>query len=415
MKKKFMLALLLITSVVIVGLGLTGCVKNTSVKVGVLTYSLDDAEVGDMIKYLKNISADLDVEVIVSDAASDNTAAVTETEKLISNGVDAVIGFIDSKEIFDACSAAKVYYIRAAGIANQAVYDYAENNKYFLGSIGPDVNSMEEAAGYKMTKYFLDNGVKKLLISTGLLFQASQMHTARYKGVVKALEEYGFTHVKEANFNWTTTGSFTHPNPDYVVRALDVMMLEEYPEIFALWMTTLLSVEFEQIIALTSGYEIISQTLEPLLSIPGPIHNVPGRVKVATFSSFNQTYAYGFSTPSLTNHSEYGTTDPLLNYLVGKFTSSIGGALVACINAVNGHGDVFRTNNKAFKFYQDYWYAQTPAEFLAMYGADTLESPAYTAQTLSDYIYSSSNKVTYQQFEQFVANASYQQILDLKK
>jgi hypothetical protein len=395
---------------------LTGCVKTpTTVKVGVLTYSLDDAEVGDMIKYLKNVSKDLDVEVIVSDAASDNTAAVTETEKLISNGVDAVIGFIDSREIVDTCSAAKVYYIRAAGIANQAVYDHAENNKYFLGSIGPDVNSMEEAAGYKMTKYFLEHGVKKLLISTGLLFQASQMHTARYKGVVKALEEWGFTHEKGANYNWTTTGSFSHPDPSYQVVAVDAMMLEEYPEIYMMWLTALLSVEFEQVIALTSGYEILSQTLEPLLAYPNPIHNVPGRVKVATFSSFNEVYAYAFTTPALTNHAEYGTTDPLMNYLVGKFTSSIGGALVACINAVNGNGDSFRENGKAFKFYQDYWYAETPEQFVAMYGADTLESPAYTAQTLQSYIYSKDNKVTYQQFQDFVANASYEQILALKK
>jgi hypothetical protein len=394
---------------------LTGCVSKTDVKIGVLTYSLDDAEVGDMIKYLNNVSKDLNCEIIVSDAASDNTAAVTETEKLISNGVDAIIGFIDSKEIFDACSEAEVYYIRAAGIANEAVYTYAEKNKYFLGSIGPDVTQMEEAAGYRMAKYFLDKGVKKILISTGLLFQASQMHTARYKGVVRALEEKGFTHEKGENFNWTTPGTFTHPDPNYVAVGLDVMMLEEYPEIFNLWLSTLLSVEFEQIIALTSGYEILSQTLEPLLAIPSPIHNVPGNVRVATFSSFNETYAYGFSAPALTNHVDYGTTAPLLNYLVGKFTSSIGSSLVACINAVNGNGDTFRKDNKAFKFYQDYWYAETPEQFLAMYGADTLASPAYTAETLGKYIYSRDNKVTYEQFEDFVANASYEQILELKK
>jgi hypothetical protein len=416
MKKKFMVALLGIFVAVLGVLILTGCkTKKVDVKIGILTYSLDDLEVGDMILYLKKVVGELGAEVIVSAAAQDDAAAVVETEKLISNGANAIIAFIDSREIVDVCIDAKVYYIRAAGIANQSVYDYAQNNKYFLGSIGPDVNSMEQVAGYNMTKHFLDAGVKKLLISTGLLFQASQMHVARYKGVVQALEEYGFTHVKENGYNWTTTGSFTSPDPSYTVVALDMMMLEEYPDIYAAWGTALLTIEFEQVIALTSGYEIFSQTLEPLLAVPGLVHNVPGVVKVATFSSFNQSYAYGFSTPALSNHATYGTTGPLLNYLIGKFTSSVGSSLIACINAVEGNGDQFRQNGKAFKIFQDYWYADTPEKALQMYATDTLDAPALTSDTLKNYILSSNKDTNYALYAAFITNSSYEVIKGLKE
>ena len=60
-------------------------------------------------------------------------------------------------------------------------------------------------------------------------------------------------------------------------------------------------------------------------------------------------------------------TDGKLDYLTGKFTSSVAISFIAMYNAIAGFGDDFRVDGKAFKIIQGFWTSDSKEDYEEKY------------------------------------------------
>ena len=133
----------------------------------------------------------------------------TLANDLIASGADAVIcNFeMDGKEsVIETCIDEEVYVGYSGSAVSDEIFSEWEDNPYFLGQIAPSANE-EEAQAYTMTKYYIEKyyGENKVARPAGtsdkLAVWPVDFHginlehqmTYRWKGIKKALAEYGVT------------------------------------------------------------------------------------------------------------------------------------------------------------------------------------------------------------------------------
>ena len=122
-------------------------------------------------------------------------------------------------------------------------------------------------------------------------------------------------------------------------------------------------------------------------------------VKLATVDSF--TAAMGEAMNS-----------GIIDYVAGKFATSIGPIFVATLNAVNGQ-PIRNEEGCALALDQGYWVATDAEQFAQYYAVDSSEeNPAYSKDILDAYAPAG---VSYEDFAAFVAQYSFDEIVALKK
>ena len=87
-----------------------------------------------------------------------------------------------------------------------------------------------------------------------------------------------------------------------------------------------------------------------------------------------------------------------LEYLAGKYTSSIGPVFAAVYNAVNGN-KIEDADGNAISIGQGYWVATSSEQFQLFQTADSATNPIYNKELLDTVI---GEDITYSAFETFV-------------
>ena len=124
---------------------------------------------------------------------------------------------------------------------------------------------------------------------------------------------------------------------------------------------------------------------------------------MGSVASFNEAYYSAFNANQI-------------DYLAGKFASSIGPIFAAVHNAVIGDVAVIRDNNQAFRLDQGYWIADGLERFNEMYEvSNDTENPAYNKELLDGIISKFNESTTFDSFEQFVSQYSYDEIKNMKE
>ena len=89
----------------------------------------------------------------------------------------------------------------------------------------------------------------------------------------------------------------------------------------------------------------------------------------------------------------------------------IGPTFAAVMNAVNGDGEDFREDGKAFRITQNYWNAQSKEEFETMYKiANDFKDPAINKTDIDKLIKNNNSDITFNEFKKFASNVDFETI-----
>ncbi|MCZ0701612.1 hypothetical protein J2T56_000182 [Natronobacillus azotifigens] len=356
-------------------------------KIGVQIYDATDSELIAFRRYYQDyIEDNYNVEFLFSDSLDTAEAERTSTENFINQGVAAIISFSDSDRmsVIQMTEDAGVYYAIGAGTLSDEQLDMLSDNEYFVGSIGPSL-AEEEEVGYDMAKHYIEQGYTNFLLYAGG-YPFVDMHLMRTHGMIRALEEVGVT------YNAREDGQIgTFESDEYTINTV-YGFPDDSGAFFGTVAERVNEPGLEVILTAGLGVEFFGTALAQ-----------SGQdIRMGTVASFEDAYYEGFSA---------GQVD----YLAGKFSSSIGPIFAAVYNAINGDMEVVRNNGNPFRIDQGYWIATNVDEFNEMYEmSNSTENPAYTKELLDMVIKSENPDTDYDNFESFVQSYSFDEITNLQ-
>lgn len=349
--------------------------KAKSIKIGVLVSDVSGEEAIGFRNYYTNYLASQydNVTFIYSDSLDDAAAEKTQIERFAAQNCDAIISFAagDRAAQVEACESAKIYYAIATGMMDDADYEKYKGYKYFVGQIGPSMNT-EYEAGLAMGKYYKDvMGYKNIAIYGA--FIPNPMHSYRIAGALTGLGlTYDGASGKDivakigANFDVSKVSKGSVNVAGYIGGYYDEMF-GTMGSIMGMGADALLSVGMST----TFFADMLNGMGKPYSDIDA-------------FTEANG------------NHMVNGT----LNYLAGKYASSIGPIFAATISAVNGAP--IRDNGNAISIGQGYWVAKTGEEYVKFQAADTVDAPIFTKELLDTVTATADKAVSYEAFKALV-------------
>lgn len=357
------------------------------INIGVLIYDPSDSQVLAFQKYYNDyIAKNYNVSFKFSDAISTAEEEKSAIENFASQNCKAVIALTQADMVaaINEAVKAKMYYIVGVGTMTDEQYDETKDNEYFLGTIGPDLDS-EEKSGYDMAKHYIAAGDTNFVLYAGGMSYGVDAHRKRFEGFVKAFQEAGVT------YKDPEAGKFigTFESDEYTIQ-----VLEGFPDDAGAFYTEaqqkLGEKGVETLLSVGIGLEVFGAT----------IANVNPDIKLATVSAFTEAYKDGFD-----------AEPQQVDYLSGTFPAMIGPTFAAVINAVNGDAADFRDNGQAFRISQNYWNAQSKEEFDTMYAiANDFDDPAINKEDIDQLIKKNNEGITFADFEEFASNVDFDTI-----
>lgn len=364
MKKFTKILSLLLMSVMLVSM-LSGCGAggnaNKTVKIGVLVADVSGEEAVGFADYYKNyIAANYNVEFSYTEQLADAAAEKAAIEKFAAQGFDAIISFSASDRAtqIETCIANKLYYAVASGMLDDAQYEQYKNEEYFVGQIGPSMDT-EFEAGYAMGKYYADQGVKTIAMYGA--FIPNPMHVYRAAGVIAGIgATYGGTSDKGAIVGQI----FGDQGIDMSKVASNGVELVGYFQGFG-------DTTFDEL------FGCIAAQPEAFLSV--------GMATTFFTDILNENGVAFSDIDSFTSANGTAMKEGKLGYLAGKYSSSIGPIFAATLNAVNGN-PVRNADGSALSISQNYLVATDGASFDQYFTADKGDSPIYSKEVLDTII-----------------------------
>ncbi|MDR1272112.1 MAG: hypothetical protein LBK04_03865 [Clostridiales Family XIII bacterium] len=327
----------------------------------------------------------------------DADAAVTAVEELKLAGCEGILGIVDTPAAIEKANDLGMWFIRSGGLSVEADQEEIDDLEYYLGSMGPSSEDEYQAA-YDMTKYYIDNGSKDILVYAGMLglYIPSEMHIQRYQGVIDALEEAGVKYTLPESGSPVTgpgVGEFDSGDSGLNVSVIYGVNIPGLDDTFVDRLTQTCSGKtFDAVIMTVEGSQDMSTWLGGL-GITG--------AKTGEVGSFNPTTTASFNA---------GTCD----YLVGKYASSMGPAVAALINAIDGNADIVKeADGTGSRLIQPFWIAQSPEEYNEMVEFDNVANPAFNKELVDQYIKRLNPDVTAETFAEF-AGMSYDDLKALR-
>ena len=340
------------------------------VKIGVLVQDVSGEEALGFRSYYENYIADqYGVTFTYTDELKESAI-----EKFASQGYQAVISFSSNDRALqiETCEENKIYYAVAAGTLDQEQFEKYKTDEYFLGQVGPSMDT-EYEAGVEMGKFFADKGIKTAAIYGA--FIPNPMHVYRTAGVLAGLGlSYGGATTEE-----------------------DVVGL-----IFADQGIDLSKISGDiKIVSYLQGYGDTTTD-----EINAAIQAAPEAfisVGMATTFFTQQLNAAGIEfsdIDSFTKSNGEAITNGKLVYLAGKYSSSVGPAFALVMNAINGN--VIRdAQGNAVSLSQNYQVATDSETFDKFYKNDNGDNPIYSRDTLDQII---GDTVTFDTINEVVAS-----------
>lgn len=261
-----------------------------------------------------------------------------------------------------------MYYAIASGM-DDTIYETYKNNEYFVGQIGPSM-STEYEAGLAMGEYYADKIEDSVAIYGA--FIPNPMHVYRMAGLLTGLGATygGATGEAIVGAIFADSGvtaskiSLEGKTVSYLAGFGDSTMTE---------MGTIIATDPDALLSVGMATTFFSAML-----------NEAG-IPYADIDSFTTSNAANMET---------GT----LEYLAGKYTSSIGPIFAAVYNAVQGN-KIENADGSAISISQDYWVATSYEQFEVFQTSDSVTDPIYNKELLDTVI---GEDVTYEAFEAFV-------------
>ena len=352
-----------------------------SVKIGVLVADATGAEaLAFRAYYEKYIAKAYDVEFIYSEELKTADGEKDAIDNFIVNNCKAVISFSSVD--------------RPAGTLTDEEYEDFKNYEHYVGAIGPSLNT-EFQVGYNMAAYYIDQGMTKFGMFGGAVPYRTDMHIYRAAGMLCAMVDKGGEGAAYQGVN----------KPDDIIGMIYGTGTIETGKIGNL-----------ELLAYVGGYDFDdawfgklaqmagTEGIEAILTVGSGV-DVLGSfvagssVKLATVDSF---------TPAMGEAMNSG----IIDYVAGKFATSIGPIFIATLNAVNGQ-PIRNEEGCALALDQGYWVATNAEQFAQYYAVDSSEeNPAYSKDILDAYAPAG---VSYEDFAAFVAQYSFEEIVALKK
>lgn len=362
--------------------------ESESYKIGVQIHDATDSEIVAFKNYYEDyIQENYNVEFLFSGTIATAEEERSSAENFINQGVKAIISFSDSDRasIIQMTEEAGVYYAVGAGTLSDELYEEVKDNEFYIGSIGPSLED-EEQVGYDMAQHYINQGYTNFLVYAGG-YDFVDMHKMRTNGMIRAFEEAGVAYTPDEG---GSLGTFESDE-------FSISTLSGFPDDSGAFFGSVSELvgnpDLEVIVSAALGVEFFGTSLA----------QADHDIKMGSVASFNEAYYSAFNANQI-------------DYLAGKFASSIGPVFAAVHNAVIGDVAVIRDNNQAFRLDQGYWIADGLERFNEMYEvSNDTENPAYNKELLDGIISKFNESTTFDSFEQFVSQYSYDEIKNMKE
>lgn len=334
--------------------------KQSDVKIGVLVQDVSGEEALGFRAYYEDYIADqYGVTFTYTDELTDAASEKSAIEKFASQGYQGVISFSSNDRALqiETCESNQIYYAVAAGMLDDDQYEQYKGNEYFLGQVGPSMET-EYQAGVDMGKFFADKGIKTVAMYGA--FIPNPMHVYCVAGVLSGL---GLSYDGSTDEAEVVGKIFADQGVDPSKVSGDIEM-----------------------VAYLQGYGDTTTD-----EINAAIQAAPDAfisVGMATTFFTQQLNAAGIEfsdIDSFTKSNGEAITSGKLVYLAGKYSSSVGPAFALIMNAINGN-IVRDADGNAVSISQNYQVATDEATFDEFYKTDNGDNPIYNKETLDKII-----------------------------
>lgn len=334
--------------------------KQSDVKIGVLVQDVSGEEALGFRAYYEDYIVDqYGVTFTYTDELTDAASEKSAIEKFASQGYQGVISFSSNDRALqiETCESNQIYYAVAAGMLDDDQYEQYKGNEYFLGQVGPSMET-EYQAGVDMGKFFADKGIKTVAMYGA--FIPNPMHVYRVAGVLSGL---GLSYDGSTDEAEVVGKIFADQGVDPSKVSGDIEM-----------------------VAYLQGYGDTTTD-----EINAAIQAAPDAfisVGMATTFFTQQLNAAGIEfsdIDSFTKNNGEAITSGKLVYLAGKYSSSVGPAFALIMNAINGN-IVRDADGNAVSISQNYQVATDEATFDEFYKTDNGDNPIYNKETLDKII-----------------------------
>ena len=226
-------------------------------------------------------------------------------------------------------------------------------NPWFLGMFGPG-QPFEFQAGADMARYFVreQTGSHWFILSGGAPL-GNEMHYQRTMGILDTLS--------------TAYGVNFPQSRQELARTAEPLTLE----LEKLTVTICPGYVSREAYLETAKETYGKGTYDAVLSVLPPMEMVKaiGKTPLGVVDSYN------------TRNLQL-STDGVLKFVVGKYSSMIGPAFALMLNAVSGYADKFRDKGRAIQVTQGFWMSDSPEDYLEKYALSA--SAAMNAYNFDD-------------------------------
>ena len=326
-------------------------------KIGVIVYNTGDEEVIGFREYLQGyIESNFPmVQFLYSDSIQDEEQELSFIQSACDQGVEGFLSFLsrDLSAEVALCEKNHAYYLLASGTVSDEEFDAVAENPWFLGMFGPG-QPFEFQAGADMARFFVreQTGSRYFILSGGAPL-GNEMHYQRTMGILDTLATaYGVNFPQSRQELASTAEPLTLELekltvticPGYVSREA---YLETAKETYA-----------------KGTYDVVLAVLPPL-----DMADAIGKTPLGVVDSYN------------TRNLQL-STDGVLKFVVGKYSSMIGPSFALMLNAVTGHASEFREKGRAIQVTQGFWTSDGPEDYLEKYALSA--SAAMNAYNFDD-------------------------------
>ena len=345
------------------------------VKIGVLVQDVSGEEALGFRSYYENYVADqYGVTFTYTDELKDAASEKSAIEKFASQGYQAVISLSSNDRALqiETCEENQIYYAVAAGTLDQEQFEKYKTNEYFLGQVGPSMDT-EYEAGVEMGKFFADKGIKTAAIYGA--FIPNPMHVYRVAGVLSGL---GLSYGGATDETNVVGMIFADQGVDLSKISGDIQIvsyLQGYGDTTTDEINAAIQAAPEAFISVGMATTFFTQQL-----------NAAG-IEFSDIDSFTDSNGEAIKNGKLVYHA-------------GKYSSSVGPAFALVMNAINGN--VIRdAQGNAVSLSQNYQVATDEASFDEFFKTDNGDNPIYNKETLDQII---GDSVTFDTINELVAS-----------
>ena len=332
-----------------------------TVKVGVLVADASGEEALGFKNYLQQyVAKEYNYEFVYSPAIESAEQAKSQAETFIGQNCKAIIDMADKNrgDLAKLCNDSNVYFAIGSGMMSDEDFAASKKLNYFVGQIGPDMQT-EYETGFAMGKYYKEvKNVDKIGVYGA--FIPNPMHLYRMAGLLTGL---GDTYKGQSGQNIVFTVFGDGAQFDAANIAGDVEI--DYCAGF----------DGEGAIFARVG-QIIGGNPDVFLSV--------GMTTTFFADMLDEAHVEYSDIDSFTTKNGEHMKTGSLKYLAGKYSSSLGPIFAAIKSAIDGKA--IRNNGEAFSLSQGYWTAKSSAEFEKFQAADSVSNPIFNKAVLDTLV-----------------------------